>query len=48
LPEATPAGDHQRWPLSFQAPTRGAPRPAPASDRPVVLPLLPRVTSRSL
>jgi len=35
-PEATPAGDHQRWPLSFQALTRVARRPAPASDGRVV------------
>src|SRR5713101_3164588 len=35
-PEAAPASDHQRWPLSFQALTRVARRPAPASDGPVV------------
>ncbi len=35
-PEASTAGDHQRWPLSFQALTRVARRPAPASDGPVV------------
>src|SRR6266566_8597150 len=35
-PEAPTASDHQRWPLSFQALTRVARRPAPASDGPVV------------
>src|SRR5712692_9931346 len=35
-PEAAPASDHQRWPFSFQALTRVARRPAPASDGPVV------------
>src|SRR5206468_4138407 len=35
-PEAAPASDHQRWPVSFQALTRVARRPAPASDGAVV------------
>jgi len=35
-PEAAPASDNQRRPLSFQALTRVARRPAPASDGPVV------------
>ncbi len=35
-PEAAPASDHQRWLVSFQALTRVARRPGPASDGPVV------------
>src|SRR5438128_1964194 len=45
-PEAAPASDHQRWPVSFQALTWVAGRPGPASDGPVVTTVVTTVVLR--